>query len=670
MTQSVREKRDLLTKLRGTIRSTSRSISVSHKLLAEGNWIRGDREYFTITHRGPSGPMGDSATVDKVNDLIKVKPGKTTGAGKAWHDAGYPDPGDPGAYDASRATVWFRDPRGSHGVEFGSKFEGTVYEGRISVGTLTVGGAFSEYLVLHWPLGAFENLLGADTAFTFPKGTKIKGVWTKGIPAPAKATRPSGGWIEWDGDFNVIGVENWLDPMDDEPSTGKKKKGKTRGGKPRVKYTQTSVTAADMDAGDSSVKKGERGLIVSQIQSNLVKLDFGRLLGRYGPKRDGVDGKFGPKTEEAVEAFQKKVFPGNPDLVDGLVGHLTWEKMKIALADGIDAAAAQDVGELEHLADKARRSGGIEVVLYDDKFTVRFGEEIQIAVAGDEEEPQIAVDEKSDANEGIRKVQRLIRNSLLQEIVVSGEEEEATAGGVAEEETVVDVDDSKIVGFSITREGGYPSGEGKRGSHQSDLEKYPVLKRLLRQIDKVAPNIGFGWSDIKLALEKGKFTLIDKRGGAAPGTVDISDLTTEQSDACTVFKSQFRSLWKDLAVKSALEEVTRASRAAAPALMTIATYTAATNNQSPSLNLERGAGPTTVFNTIRRGGKKSPTGANVTGWTAKFSIADQDRVIGSIKTWLQRDLHRGSGDMEKWRRDDKVLGCLYGYIASVLRNPW
>jgi len=36
-----------------------------------------------------------------------------------------------------------------------------------------------------------------------------------------------------------------------------------------------------------------------------------------------VDGIFGPKTESAVKAFQKKVKIG----VDGIVGPKTWEKM-------------------------------------------------------------------------------------------------------------------------------------------------------------------------------------------------------------------------------------------------------------------------------------------------------------------------------------------------------
>ena len=39
-----------------------------------------------------------------------------------------------------------------------------------------------------------------------------------------------------------------------------------------------------------------------------------------------VDGKFGNNTKKATVAFQKKVFPNNPEEWDGIVGAKTWEK--------------------------------------------------------------------------------------------------------------------------------------------------------------------------------------------------------------------------------------------------------------------------------------------------------------------------------------------------------
>ena len=56
------------------------------------------------------------------------------------------------------------------------------------------------------------------------------------------------------------------------------------------------------------LKRGSRGTWVKRVQWALGV---------------AVDGIFGPKTESAVKAFQKKVKIG----VDGIVGPKTWEKM-------------------------------------------------------------------------------------------------------------------------------------------------------------------------------------------------------------------------------------------------------------------------------------------------------------------------------------------------------
>ena len=59
-------------------------------------------------------------------------------------------------------------------------------------------------------------------------------------------------------------------------------------------------------------KKGSTGEKVVEIQRRLNSLGFGRL---------GLDGIFGPATEEAVERFQESTSL----LVDGVVGPKTWK---------------------------------------------------------------------------------------------------------------------------------------------------------------------------------------------------------------------------------------------------------------------------------------------------------------------------------------------------------
>ena len=49
-------------------------------------------------------------------------------------------------------------------------------------------------------------------------------------------------------------------------------------------------------------------------------------LGTYGPNKDGIDGKFGPKTEAAVKKFQEDVFKDSKEW-DGVVGPKTYDKL-------------------------------------------------------------------------------------------------------------------------------------------------------------------------------------------------------------------------------------------------------------------------------------------------------------------------------------------------------
>lgn len=44
---------------------------------------------------------------------------------------------------------------------------------------------------------------------------------------------------------------------------------------------------------------------VKALQTRLKEFGFGKHLGTFGPNRDGVDGEFGPKTHDAVLAFQR-----------------------------------------------------------------------------------------------------------------------------------------------------------------------------------------------------------------------------------------------------------------------------------------------------------------------------------------------------------------------------
>ena len=80
-------------------------------------------------------------------------------------------------------------------------------------------------------------------------------------------------------------------------------------------------------------KFGSKGPHVTKIQQALV--DLGYDLGDFGDNNDGVDGRFGNQTEDAVEQFQKDVFPNKPKEWDGIVGSNTWTKLFISDIDNI-----------------------------------------------------------------------------------------------------------------------------------------------------------------------------------------------------------------------------------------------------------------------------------------------------------------------------------------------
>ena len=88
-----------------------------------------------------------------------------------------------------------------------------------------------------------------------------------------------------------------------------------------------------------TLRKGDQGETVKELQRDLLQLGYD--LGTYGPEKDGADGKFGAKTEEAVRSFQES--HDGPDgwalAVDGIVGKNTWWALDQAVGQEPDPAA-------------------------------------------------------------------------------------------------------------------------------------------------------------------------------------------------------------------------------------------------------------------------------------------------------------------------------------------
>ena len=81
-----------------------------------------------------------------------------------------------------------------------------------------------------------------------------------------------------------------------------------------------------------TLRKGDKGAYVIELQKDLVGLGYD--LGKYGPEKNGVDGSFGQKTEDAVKAFQRTHtgVGGTKLAVDGVVGKNTWWALDNAVA--------------------------------------------------------------------------------------------------------------------------------------------------------------------------------------------------------------------------------------------------------------------------------------------------------------------------------------------------
>lgn len=75
-----------------------------------------------------------------------------------------------------------------------------------------------------------------------------------------------------------------------------------------------------------TLNKGSKGYLVELVQDKLVN-KYGYDLGKFGKNKDGIDGEWGAKMDEAVLDFQKKyVGQANPDaIITG--GKSTWKKL-------------------------------------------------------------------------------------------------------------------------------------------------------------------------------------------------------------------------------------------------------------------------------------------------------------------------------------------------------
>ena len=110
-------------------------------------------------------------------------------------------------------------------------------------------------------------------------------------------------------------------------------------------HVQTAATSVQPAATSGPVlRRGSRGEFVRILQTDLQKLGLGSYLGTTGPHHDGVDGIFGPRTENAVRQFQIRYNhvldvlhypPSKHILVDGIVGPQTWTALNDVLPGSV-----------------------------------------------------------------------------------------------------------------------------------------------------------------------------------------------------------------------------------------------------------------------------------------------------------------------------------------------
>ena len=109
---------------------------------------------------------------------------------------------------------------------------------------------------------------------------------------------------------------------------------------PPTPPTPPPSPVASCDPNSPTLRMGSTGDKVSELQSHLTQLGFGELLGP-----PGIDGKFGPLTQNAVKAFQRD----NGLKIDGVVGPMTWGAICKAISStsgqSLSAAAPQESEE-------------------------------------------------------------------------------------------------------------------------------------------------------------------------------------------------------------------------------------------------------------------------------------------------------------------------------------
>ena len=124
---------------------------------------------------------------------------------------------------------------------------------------------------------------------------------------------------------------------------------------PFIEYLAGAPTETVWALGDRVLAKGTKGDDVTELQEALVKLGFN--LGKWGPKKNGVDGDFGPATMSAVMAFQTRVMLP----ADGVFNEETYVALKDALIHGlpvvVDEGAPEECGACEEPGDSNDDTG-------------------------------------------------------------------------------------------------------------------------------------------------------------------------------------------------------------------------------------------------------------------------------------------------------------------------
>ena len=149
-----------------------------------------------------------------------------------------------------------------------------------------------------------------------------------------------------------------------------------------IPSTGDKITDFDRDLGGKLIKRygGNSKEDVERIQTMLYILGYN--IGKYGPNKDGIDGKFGPYTQRGVQDFQKDVFSTNPSEWDGIVGPKTYEK----LIEKIDEVAQEEGVDREELLNSFRDSEYDEDKISKDIEYDEDDVEIEIRdIGGDEE---------------------------------------------------------------------------------------------------------------------------------------------------------------------------------------------------------------------------------------------------------------------------------------------